>query len=135
MCRIAIFSLAAIALVACAGGSAGTSRGTALTVTFWAEGRDASEPRRWTLRCAPAGGTLPRAAVACRRLAAGRRSLFTPVPRDAVCTEIYGGPQTARVVGKLDGRRLWASFRRTNGCHIARWQRVSPWLLPPGGVS
>jgi hypothetical protein len=30
---------------------------------------------------------------------------------------------------------VWASFSRQNGCAIARWNRVSPWLLPPGGVT
>ena len=127
--------LAAVALVACSAGSAGASRAlTSLTITFWAEGPDASKPRRWTLRCAPTGGTLPRGAVACRRLGAGGPKLFAPVPPNMVCTEIYGGPQTARVVGKVAGKRIWASFSRTNGCHIDRWERMSPWLLPLGGV-
>jgi hypothetical protein len=132
---VAALSFAALALAACGSGSAGTAARTSLTITFWDEGPDASKPRRWTLRCSPAGGTHPRAAVACRRLAAGGMALFAPVPRGAVCTEIYGGPQTARVVGALDGRRVWASFSRTNGCHIARWDRLAPWLLPRGGVT
>jgi hypothetical protein len=51
------------------------------------------------------------------------------------CTEIYGGPQVARVVGVVQGKRIWARFSREDGCQIARWSRVSPWLLPPGGVS
>lgn len=132
---LAALSSVVAVLAACANGSAGGSHATSLTVTFWPEGRSASQPRRTTLRCSPARGTHPRAAVACRRLARGGIELFEPVPRDAVCTEIYGGPQTARVVGTLDGRRLWASFSRTNGCHIARWDRLSPWLLPRGGVT
>jgi Subtilisin inhibitor-like len=132
---VAALSLAAIALAASASGSAGTAAGTSLTITFWAEGPDASQPRRWTLRCSPAGGSHPRAAVACRRLAAGGIALFAPVPPNAVCTEIYGGPQKARVVGKLAGKRIWASVSRTNGCHIARWDRLAPWLLPRGGVT
>jgi Subtilisin inhibitor-like len=127
-------SLAAVALIACASGPPGTSAATSLTITFWAEGPSASQPRRSTLRCNPSGGTHPRPAAACRRLAAGGIRLFAPVPRGAVCTEIYGGPQVARVVGTVAGRRVWARFSRTNGCHIDRWQRVSPWLLPPGGV-
>lgn len=89
----------------------------------------------WTLACNPARGTLVRPAVACRRLAAGGRKLFAPVPKDAVCTEIYGGPQEALVVGNVRGQRVWARFARRNGCEIARWSRLSPWLLPPGGVS
>jgi hypothetical protein len=52
---------------------------------------------------------------------------------DAVCTELYGGPQVALVVGSVQGRRVWARLQRRNGCEIARWSRVSPWLLPAGG--
>jgi hypothetical protein len=52
-----------------------------------------------------------------------------------MCTEIYGGPQQARVVGTVKGQLVRATFSRTNGCEIARWQRISPWLVPPGGVT
>jgi hypothetical protein len=135
MRRIAGLALAAATLAACATGSAGTSQEASLTIVYWENGASTANPARWTLRCNPAGGTLPRAAVACRRLAAGGMRLFAPVSPRTVCTEIWGGPQTARVVGKVQGRRVWASFSRTNGCHIARWNRLSPWLLPPGGVT
>lgn len=61
--------------------------------------------------------------------------LFAPVPKNVVCTEIYGGPQKARVTGTVGGNRIWATFTRQNGCQIDRWNRLSPWLLPPGGVT
>jgi hypothetical protein len=128
-------ALAAVALTACATGSAGTSQETSLTVAFWKNGASASDPERWTLRCDPVGGTLPRAAVACRRLASASPKLFAPVSRGALCTQIYGGPQTARVAGKFKGTRVWAKFSRTNGCQISRWDRVSPWLIPAGGTT
>jgi hypothetical protein len=35
----------------------------------------------------------------------------------------------------VDGRRVWTTFKRTNGCEIDRWRRISPWLVPPGGVT
>jgi len=38
------------------------------------------------------------------------------------------------VAGTVNGRRVWATFARSNGCEIDRWQRISPWLVPPGGV-
>jgi hypothetical protein len=128
-------ALATAALAACATISAGTSQETSLRITYWSDGRLAGDPERWTLRCRPTRGTLPRAALACRRLAAAGAKLFAPVPPSAVCTQIYGGPQTARVVGKFKGTRVWANFSRTNGCQISRWNRVSPWLLPAGGVT
>ena len=89
----------------------------------------------WTLRCDPARGTLPRPARACARLAIGGTRPFAPLPGNVVCTEIYGGPQKARVVGVVDGKHVWSTFTRTNGCETGRWQRISPWLVPPGGVT
>jgi hypothetical protein len=65
---------------------------------------------------------------------AGGTALFAPVPKNVACTEIYGGPQTARVIGAVKGNRVWASLSRTNGCEISRWDRLSPWLLPTGGA-
>jgi len=127
---IALLVLTAALLVA-ATGSAATSSVTALKVTYWPNGESSAVQKTWTLRCDPAGGTLARPGEACRRLAAGGRMLFMPVPRRAVCTEIYGGPDRARVIGVIDERRVWASFNLMNGCHIARWNRFSPWLLPP----
>jgi hypothetical protein len=79
---------------------------------------------RWTLHCNLAGGTLPRAATACTRLAE-LRAPFAPVPPMTMCTQIYGGPQTARVTGTFRGNVLHATFNRVGGCEIARWNRVS----------
>jgi hypothetical protein len=41
-----------------------------------------------------------------------------------VCTQIYGGPQTARVRGRVDGREVDGRFARNNGCEIHRWDGV-----------
>lgn len=122
-------------LTACALALATTPLSTSLRVTYWEDGANAASQVTWTLRCNPARGSLPRPKVACRRLAVGGTKLFAPLPLDTVCTEIYGGPQRARVVGIVAGKRVWATFARTNGCAIGRWNRVSPWLLPPGGVT
>jgi hypothetical protein len=130
-----------VGLVACSTASGGPSSGTSLRIAYWEDGMGAMPPlgakpdAAWTLRCNPAGGSLARPARACDRLQTGGRALFAPLSPKVVCTEIYGGPQRARVTGVLDGRPVWATFSRSNGCHIARWARVSPWLLPPGGVT
>jgi hypothetical protein len=129
----ATFALAALALVACATGAAGTSETTSLTVTYWPKGQNAGQ-ETFTVHCGPARGTVPRPAVACRRLALGGTKLLKPVPATAICTQIYGGPQIARIAGRIDGKRVWATFNRTNGCQISRWDGLSPWLLPRGGV-
>jgi hypothetical protein len=132
---LAVLALLAAVLGACSTGAAGNGKATFLTVTYWPEGR--SEPGRttWTLGCKPARGSLPRPAVACRRLAAGGPALLAPVAQGLVCTQIYGGPQVARVTGTVAGQRVRATFSRTDGCQIARWAKLSPWLLPPGGVT
>jgi Subtilisin inhibitor-like len=134
--RIAVgVVLVAAALVACSTGSAGPAQTASLTITYWPDGANQSEKTRWTLRCGPAAGTLPRPARACARLLNGGMALFAPISQHVACTEIYGGPQTGRVVGTYKGRRVFASFSRSNGCHISRWDGVSPWLLPAGGVT
>jgi len=124
------------ALGACgSGSSASTPVETSLTVRYWPNGRDAGERTVWTLRCDPARGTLARPGRACPRLADGGLKLFAPVPKNMVCTQIYGGPQVARITGRLRGERVSAIFSRSDGCQIGRWNALSPWLLPPGGVT
>lgn len=112
--------IAAFVLLAAAAAPA-QSPSTSLRIAVWPEGQN-GEQKVWTLRCAPVGGTLPRRAAACRRLAALERP-FAPIPSDAVCTMIYGGPARALVTGTHRGRRVWTTFARKDGCHISRWKR------------
>jgi hypothetical protein len=135
MRALAFLSLALLALAGAASSQAGSTSSTAVRITYWQDSAKPAATVTWTLRCAPARGTHPRPARACARLAADGAKLFAPLPKNIVCTEIYGGPQKARVVGTVRGKRVWATFMRTNGCHINRWQRLSPWLLPPGGIT
>ncbi len=53
-------------------------------------------------------------------------------PADQMCTEIYGGPETAEVTGTLDGASVDAEFHRTNGCGIADWDLFATLLPEPG---
>jgi hypothetical protein len=87
-----------------------------LTIVVWPQGFG-GDSHRWTLRC-------PSAAAACTRLAA-IDAPFAPVPPQTACTAIYGGPQVARVTGTFRGQRVWATFRRRDGCEIARWNKVA----------
>jgi hypothetical protein len=84
--------------------------------------------KTYTLRCNPAGGTLPQPARACRRLAR-LQAPFAPTPKGTACTQIYGGPQIAFVTGRFRGRSVRAHFNRKNGCEIDRWNRVG-FLFP-----
>ena len=128
--------VAAAAVATCSSSvSAGTAGPTALRVVFWADSARTAPDATWTLMCNPAGGTLARPARACARLAAGGAKLFAPVPRGVACTQIYGGPQKARVTGLVAGRHVWAVLTRTDGCQVGRWNRLVPWLLPPGGAA
>ena len=134
--RAALLTAAAgAALIALASASARTSAGTSLRITYWEDSARLGASVTWTLRCNPARGSLARPALACRRLAASGAKLFAPTAQNVACTEIYGGPQRARIVGTLAGRGLWATFTRTSGCEIGRWNRISPWLVPAGGVT
>lgn len=128
---------AVVALVAGAAGAAVSmpSKYASLTITYWADEREPASFKRWTLRCSPVGGTLPTRKRACTKLSTMGASAFARVPPDAICTQIYGGPDKAVVKGTLGAQPIWSSFRRRNGCEIDRWSRFSPWLLPPGGFT
>jgi Subtilisin inhibitor-like len=131
--RVAVAIAALVAAVGCGAGSSATtatSSRTSLTITVWPEGRAEADANKWTVRCAPAGGTLSRAAEACRKLAA-MPNPFAPPRKDVACTEQYGGPQQAVVSGTYQARRVWIALAARNGCEISRWKRLA--FLVPGG--
>ena len=128
ICRLALIGACVPLITGCGAfgsadsstsGTSTTASRTDLVVTVWPQGRGRS--RQWTLRCDPVGGSLPNAATACAQLTA---EALRPLPRDTICTQIYGGPQRARVRGRIDGRAVAASFSRSNGCEIHRWDSV-----------
>ena len=104
-----------------------------LEITFWPSGRGNSDPQTWTLTCGPAGGTHPKAAEACARLAA-LQNPFEPPPPDEICTEQYGGPQEALVEGMYRGEAVSYGLSRTNGCQIARWEQYR-FLIPAASAA
>lgn len=111
-------------LLLCGVSAAAEEPRTSLVVRVWPKGKTkAAAPLRWTLRCDPAGGTLPRHERACRRLRGVRRP-FAAIEARVACTEVYGGPAVAHVRGRYRGRRVSAWFKRTDGCQIARWDRL-----------
>lgn len=85
--------------------------------------------KTWRLTCDPPGGTHPDPAAACEALAARGETALPPVPPDRMCTQQYGGPETAQVTGTWRGRTVSARFAKTNGCEIGRWNALSG-LLP-----
>lgn len=124
-------AVALLLISACGAGSderaaAGPPPATELRIEFSPRG-ERGETRTATLTCDPAGGTHPRAAAACAALT-GHPEALERVPRNAVCTQIYGGPEKAVVTGTFESRSILARFDRTNGCQISRWDALEPLL-------
>ncbi|WP_106396688.1 SSI family serine proteinase inhibitor [Actinocorallia populi] len=84
-----------------------------------------SAPQTWTLTCNPPGGDHPAPKKACAQLAKTGAKAFAPPPSDAVCTEIYGGPEQGTVEGVWRGAKVHATYQRKDGCDLDRWSRVS----------
>jgi Subtilisin inhibitor-like len=149
-CTGAALALALAVLTACAGpgqgqgpaptggddgGAAGGGTSQAdddLQVTV--DRGDGSAPEEWTLSCGGSvEGSHPEAEAACAHLA-GLEDPFTPLPVDVVCTEQYGGPQTAHVIGRWSGEEVDLELSRSDGCRIAQWDALGPFLPVPVGI-
>nr|WP_269329894.1 SSI family serine proteinase inhibitor [Kineosporia babensis] len=87
------------------------------------------ESTTWQLSCDPAGGDHPDAKAACAALAEHGAKALPATGPDTVCTQIFGGEQTAVVTGSWQGRAVEATFSRQDGCEISRWDALAP-LLP-----
>jgi hypothetical protein len=103
--------------------SAGSGDVTKLTVRVDGDGRGPTKVRTLELTCANAGESD--ACAAASKLSAAD---LAPTPADTACTQIYGGPETASIKGTLNGEQVDATFKRTDGCEIKRWDTVSPLL-------
>ena len=122
--------LAAAALIGCGGSENGSapdspSGPAEAKLAFEFRAEPGAEPKRVALTCP---GDDPASLSACRDLNRVPPGTFDPVPPGTACTEIYGGPQTVRVTGRLAGREIESLFSRVNGCEISRWGSLSPVL-------
>ncbi|WP_328537900.1 SSI family serine proteinase inhibitor [Streptomyces sp. NBC_00344] len=131
---VSLAALAALPGIASADGPQPAGQATdQLTVTVQDAGDRAADGTR-RLECGASGatGTHRSPQEACDRLAAlaaDGKEPFEPVPSGMMCTMQYGGSATAHITGTWQGRPVDATFRRTNGCEIARWNNLEP-LLP-----
>ncbi|MDQ1037384.1 hypothetical protein QFZ75_003800 [Streptomyces sp. V3I8] len=103
-----------------------------VTVSEAGGGRDGT----FELDCHPAGGSHPDARAACEKLdrkTSWGKSPFAPGREGELCTMQYGGPATAHVTGTWAGRPVDATYKRGNGCEIARWDALVP-VLPGLGA-
>jgi hypothetical protein len=122
------------------GGAGAPTQGTSLTVDVTAEGQAI---RSGTVECAASGasgtGHLadPAAAqAACTLLRdnpGARNRLVNGVDPNRMCTQIYGGPDEARVQGQLDGQPVDTVVDRRDGCAMAEWDILVPLVGPAGG--
>ena len=78
-------------------------------------------------------GNHPAGAAACAHLM-GMKDPFAPIPADEMCSQIYGGPQTARVTGRWKSKPVDLSLSRVDGCRTAQWDHLGPLLPGPVGV-
>lgn len=117
-------------LTACGGGPPAEQVAQAPTTDLVVELRAdaAAAATRLTLTCDPPGGKHPDPPRACADLAREPQP-FAPDPPGQVCTEVFGGPQTATVRGTYRGSAVTLDLSRTDGCRIAQWDRLGA-LLP-----
>jgi hypothetical protein len=94
--------------------------------------------RRATLTCdgsPTATGFIADARAACDLVtgdAEARARLVGGAPAKQVCTQLYGGPQQAKVTGRIAGRPVDITVARADGCGVADWSLLQPLLGPPG---
>jgi hypothetical protein len=136
----AITSLLVVALAGIAGAHPGHSN-TALSIVV----RDgAGGVKRAKLYCLERGSSArgflrgKRVHRLCERADQLATFLTTPPDPDRMCTQEYGGPQTARIRGSIDARPVDRPFHRRDGCGMADWRRARMLLggePPPGPAS
>jgi hypothetical protein len=129
MRKLALAIAATAALAACGsddGTQAAGPTGTLakLTVTVDSDGAKGSgQPKELKLDCAK-----PTDSQACGAAAGVSAADLRPTAGDVACTQIYGGPEVATIKGEIRGESVDATFKRTDGCEISRWDRVEALL-------
>jgi hypothetical protein len=126
---------AVLALAGCGGGTQDASP-TELTddyLQITVGSSDSTDTETWSLVCGDGADddSHPDPAAACAHLD-GLDDPFEPLPADVVCTEQYGGPQTAHVVGRWHGDEVDLELARNDGCRIAQWDMLVP-VVPAAG--
>jgi hypothetical protein len=79
-------------------------------------------------------GNHPDGAAACAHLESLAHP-FAPIPADRMCSQIYGGPQTAHVTGRWNGTAVDLRLSRVDGCRVEQWNSLGPLLPGPVGAA
>jgi hypothetical protein len=96
----------------------------------------------YVLRCSPPGGTVRNPTAACQRIADAvatgttvRESGPAKPSRDGaiinLCSQIYGGPEVARIRGRWLGGPIDARLTRENGCTMSSFDATMELLGVP----
>jgi hypothetical protein len=123
--RIVVSALAvgSLAFAGCGSGdeTSTASGGASTDVTFRLDkdGSGGAEAQEVTLQC-PGGD-----ADACAAIDALPADPTAQQSADTGCTQIYGGPDTLTINGTLRGEDVAATFDRTDGCQIQRFDRFA----------
>jgi hypothetical protein len=82
-----------------------------------------STPKRFTLRCAPVGGTYPDATTACSKLMA-LKDIFRPQVGHVMCPNIMADARSYIVSGVFLGQTVHQSIL-DGGCTTAKWNQLN----------
>jgi len=102
-----------------------------ITVTIHPEGIDSAPSATYRLNClgdtatltGNANATAPTLCEALDRPEVHQLLVVGP-PTDRMCTQIYGGPNTATITGTLDSNPVDFTATRDNGCSIEEWDSI-----------
>ena len=103
---------------------------TQLTVRVDPDGDGPEQAKQARVSCDPEAGERGSPCAAAGKL---RPADFEPPADDVVCTQLFGGPETATISGTLARKPVEGRFSRQNGCEIARWEKVSALLAEATG--
>ncbi len=82
------------------------------------------QTRQWSLRCNPAGGTMPNAAAACRLLGTDAMILHPVRTTHIMCPKIIANARTFTITGTWQGTRLH-ELVADGGCDLRRWSKMA----------
>lgn len=125
------------ALAACGGsGSGSSSASNSLTITTRTGSESVLVPSEATLECGgtpTATGFLAEAAgPACATVHSGAVTKVAKSQKSGrLCSQIYGGPQTAHLRGTVDGKQVNVRVDRTDGCGVDDWTTLEAILGAP----
>ncbi|MBC7645256.1 MAG: hypothetical protein H7123_09020 [Thermoleophilia bacterium] len=88
-----------------------------LTIVLVNEPHDSLPPSTVQVKCPDTTGDRE---AACNLLT-DHPEVLEPPSGDTMCTEQYGGPETATVTGTFNGKPVKLKFKRTDGCEISRF--------------